>query len=63
MRVPLEDLDIRYSLSSFLDSYEEVADVDIDPIGNHDKTDSHPDDTGENIPLNPGGVIGGGRSS
>ena len=31
-----------------------MADVDINPIGNHDKTDSHPNE-GENIPLNPGG--------
>ena len=29
-----------------------MADVDIDPFGDHDNTDSHPDDTGENIPLN-----------
>ena len=35
-----------------------MADVDIDPFEDHDKTDSHPDDTGKNIPLssvNPGG--------
>ena len=37
-----------------------MADVDIDPFGDYDNTDSHPDDTGENIPLNPGGAIGGG---
>ena len=24
-----------------------MADVDIDPFGEHDKTDSHPDETGE----------------
>ena len=36
-----------------------MADVDIDPFGDHAKTDSHPDE-GENIPLTPGGgVIGG----
>ena len=28
-----------------------MADIDIDPFGEHDKTDSHPDDTGEAIPL------------
>ena len=28
-----------------------MADVDIDPFGEHDKTDLHLDDTGENIPL------------
>ena len=31
-----------------------MADVHIDPFGEHDKTDSHPDE-GETIPLNPGG--------
>ena len=36
-----------------------MADDDIDPFGNHDKTNSHPDDTGETIPLNPGGEIRG----
>ena len=32
-----------------------MADIDIDPFGEHDKTDSHPDETGENIPHTPGG--------
>ena len=39
-----------------------MADINIDPFGEHDKTDSHPDDTGNNIPLppvNPGGAMGG----
>ena len=36
-----------------------MADIDIDPFGEHDKTDSHSDDTGETIPLNPGGAMGG----
>ena len=36
-----------------------MADVDIDPFGHHDKTDLHPDETGENIHLNSGeGVMG-----
>ena len=39
-----------------------MADVDIDPFGEHDKTDSHPDDTGENIPLNAGGGVMGGST-
>ena len=30
-----------------------MADVDVNPFGDHDKTDSHSDDTGENIPLPP----------
>ena len=36
-----------------------MADVDVDTFGDHDKTDSHPDDTGETIPLKPGGAMGG----
>ena len=39
-----------------------MADINIDPFGEHDKTDWHPDDTGKNIPLslvNPGGAMGG----
>ena len=36
-----------------------MADIDIDAFGEHDKTDSHPDETGETIPLNPGGAMGG----
>ena len=32
--------------------------VDIDSFGEHDKMDAHPDETGENIPLTPGGVGG-----
>ena len=35
-----------------------MADTDIDPFGDHDKTDSHPDETGETIPLLSGGVGG-----
>ena len=38
-----------------------MADVDIDPFGEHNKTDSHPDYTGENIPLPP--VTPGGGSA
>ena len=33
-----------------------MADIDIDPFGDHDKTESRPDELmGENIPLTPGG--------
>ena len=40
-----------------------MADVDIDPFGNHDKIDTQPDEpTSETIPLTPGGVIGGGST-
>ena len=38
-----------------------MADVDIDPFVDHDKTDSHPDDTSERIPLPP--VTPGGGST
>ena len=38
-----------------------MADVDINPFGNHDKTDLHPDE-GESIPLTPEVEIGGGSS-
>ena len=36
-----------------------MADVGTDPFDDHDKTDSHPDETGETIPLNQGGAMGG----
>ena len=36
-----------------------MADVDTDPFGEHDKTDSYPDKTGQTIPLTPGGAMGG----
>ena len=36
-----------------------MADIDIDLFGNHDKIDSHPDETGETIPLAQGGSMGG----
>ena len=38
-----------------------MADVNIDPFGEHDKTDLHPDDTFENIPLPP--ITPGGGST
>ena len=39
-----------------------MADIDIDPFGEHDKADSHPDDIGENIPLPPVTPGGGGST-
>ena len=39
-----------------------MADVDIDPIGDHCKTDSHPDETGGTIPFPLGQVIEGGST-
>ena len=53
------DLDIYYNSSSFLKSYEKIAEIDMDPFGERDKTDSHSDMTGEIIPLKPGGAIRG----
>ena len=38
-----------------------MADMDIDPFSDHDKTDAQPD-TGETIPFTPEGVIEGGSS-
>ena len=32
-----------------------MADVDIDPFGEHDRTESRTDETGENILLTPVG--------
>ena len=30
-----------------------MADIDIDPFGEHDRTELRTDETGENIPLTP----------
>ena len=35
-----------------------MADIDIDPFGEHNRTESRTDETGENNPLNPGGPGG-----
>ena len=32
-----------------------MADIDIDPLGEHDRTESGTDETGENIPFTPVG--------
>ena len=37
-----------------LGSYEKLADIDIDPFGDHNKTDAHPNETG--------GVMGRGST-
>ena len=36
-----------------------MADIDTDPFSDHNKRDSHLDETDEKIPLTPGGAIGG----
>ena len=38
-----------------------MADIDINPFGGDDRTESRTDETGENIPLSP--VTPGGRST
>ena len=32
---------------------KKMADIDIDPFGEHDRTDSRTDETDENIPIPP----------
>ena len=59
LRALLKEQDKYYNWSSFLESYDKIEDIDINPFGGHDKTDSHPDETGENIPLKPGGASRG----
>ena len=60
-KVQLGELDTNCSLSSFLKGTMKMADADIDPFGDHDKMDAQLDETGETIPLNQGGVMGGTR--
>ena len=38
---------------------KKMADIDIDPFGEHDRTELRTDETGENIPLTP---VGGGST-
>ena len=38
-----------------------MADMDIDPFGEHDKSNEHPDE-GEAIPFTLGGVTEGGST-
>ena len=40
----MKEQDKYYNWSSFLESYGKIEDVDINPFGGHDKTDSHPDE-------------------
>ena len=52
------ELDTNCNLSSFLKGVMEMANVDIYPFSDHDKTEVQPDETGETLPLIPGGVGG-----
>ena len=56
----LGELDINCNSSSFLKGVMKIADIDINPFSDHDKMDAQPDKKGKTIPLNPGGVMGGG---
>ena len=40
-----------------------MADVDIDPFGEHDRTESRPDETDENIPFTSVTPVEGGGGS
>ena len=62
-KAQLEELDTNCNSSSFLKGIIKMVDVDINLFGDHDKIDTQPDETGETIPLNPGGtVVGGGAT-
>ena len=55
----VEDLDIIYS-PSLEKALQKMADIDINPFGEHEsRTDDHTE-TGENIPFTP---VGGGTST
>ena len=38
---------------------KKMADIDIDPFGEHDRTESRTDETGEHIPIPPITPVGG----
>ena len=42
-KAQLRDLDTTCNLSYFLKGVMKMADIDIDPVGNHDKMDEQPD--------------------
>ena len=50
------------NMSSFLMGVMKITNVDINPLGEHDKADAWPDETGKKIPFTPGGVIKGGST-
>ena len=58
LKAQLGELDICYNLSSFLKDIMKMADIDIDPFGNHKMDTQSNELTDKNIPLTPGGVIG-----
>ena len=54
---PLGEVDTHCNSSSFLKGVMKMAGGDINPFGEHDKTDAQPD-TNETIPSVLDGVIG-----
>ena len=58
-KVQMGELNTNCNSSVFLKGVMKMADVDINPFGDHNKTDAQPDESGETIPLIPGGVRGG----
>ena len=58
-KAQLGELDRNCNSSSFFKGITKMADNDIEPFGDHSKTDTQPDETGETIPLNPEGVVVG----
>ena len=60
LKTHLRELDTNCNSSSFLKGIMKMANIDKASFGDHDKTDTHRDETGEFIPLDPGGVMGRG---
>ena len=62
LKAQLGELDTNCNSSSFLMGIIKMADININLFGSRDKTNAQPDETGEMIPLNPGGVVRGGST-
>ena len=58
LKAQLGELDTNCNSSSFLKGIIKMEDVNVDPVSNHDKTDTQAYKTGETVPLTPGGVGG-----
>ena len=52
-KVQLGELDTNCNSSSFLKGVMKMVDIDINPFGDHSRTDAQPDETGKTIPLIP----------
>ena len=60
LKAQLGELNTNCNSSSFLKGNMKMVDIDINPFGNHDKTEAWPAETGETISVNPGRVVMGG---